>query len=274
MSTRAVRSPRARANGEGADGADHVSPLASVVSALKRAGARGELSDIEIEWSVARLSGKVRRGNPRLDGVDRPDDILRTATQVFRRNGYHHATIDDIANELFLTKAGVYHYFASKQEILEAICDRAMTAAEEAVASGLAEETEPYPRLRLALERYAEALMGQEGLPILLLHVDEISEKGQADIKRRRKDLEASLRRVVEEGIRTGVFQTDDAQVAVYGMLGAMNWMYSWYVPGGRLPAAKVRDTLVQQSILGVLARVQKEQPKASPTRPAAARRR
>ena len=39
MSTRAARSPRARANGGGADDADHVSPLASVVSALKRAGA-------------------------------------------------------------------------------------------------------------------------------------------------------------------------------------------------------------------------------------------
>ena len=271
MSTRAPRTPRGdTTRGEAAQ----PSPLASVVGALKRAGSRGELSDIEIEWSVARLSGKVRRGNPRLDGVDRPDDILRTATEVFRRNGYHHATIDEIANELFLTKAGVYHYFASKQEILEAICDRAMTAAEEAVASGVADGGDPYEQLRLALERYAEALMGQEGLQILLLHVNEISEKGQADIRRRRKALEALLRRVVEDGIRSGVFETDDAQVAVYGMLGAVNWMYSWYVSGGRLPAAKVRDTLVRQSILGVLSRRPHDLPAASKVKPASARRR
>ena len=116
--------------------------------------------------------------------------------------------------------------------------------------------------------------MGQEGLQILLLHVNEISEKGQADIRRRRKAVEASLRRVVEDGIRSGVFETDDAQVAVYGMLGAVNWMYSWYVAGGRLPAAKVRDTLVRQSILGVLSRRPHDSAAPSKAKPASARRR
>ena len=249
------RSRGERVNGGGVDGASRPTPLGNVVAALQRAEERGELSEVALQWSVARLSGKVRRGNPRLDGVDRPDDILRTATEVFRRSGYHHATIDEIANELFLTKAGVYHYFSSKQEILEAICDRAMTATEHAVNSALAEAGPPVVRLRLALSRYADALTGEEGLQILLLNVAEMSDGKQAEMRRRRKALEMLLRSVIEEGVEAGVFHTADAQIAVYGVFGAMNWMYSWYVPGGRLTAAAVRDALVDQSILGLQAR-------------------
>src|SRR5438105_8899748 len=117
-------------------------PLSSVLSVLKKAEKRGELSPTEIEWSIGRLSGKVRRGNPRLEGVDRKEGILRASAEVFRRRGYNHATIDEIASELFLTKAGVYHYFASKQEILENLCSHAMTAAELAVEVGVAAESE------------------------------------------------------------------------------------------------------------------------------------
>jgi AcrR family transcriptional regulator len=256
VSTRAPRGSRQERNDANRGGRDDTSsPLAAVISVLERAGRRGDLTDVEIEWSIARLSGRVRRGNPRLDGVDRPDDILRAATHVFFHRGYYRATIDEIANELLLTKAGVYHYFSSKREILEAICNRAMAAAEAAVVSGLSEETEPYPRLKLALERYADVLMKLEGLTVLIRHIDELPESAQADIRKRRKAVESMLKRTVEEGIKAGVFEISDAQVAVFAMLGAMNWMYSWYQPDGRLPAATVRDTLVAQILRGLMTR-------------------
>src|SRR5437660_2617136 len=98
-------------------------PLAAALSALQRAEARGELSSGEMEWSAARLTGRIRRGNPRLEGLDRRASILSAAAEVFRRRGYNRTTIEEIAAELFLTKAGVYHYFSSKQEILEHLCD-------------------------------------------------------------------------------------------------------------------------------------------------------
>jgi AcrR family transcriptional regulator len=266
VSTRSPRKPRTQpANSNGGRRTERSSPLANVLSVLERAGTRGELTNIEIEWSVARLSGQVRRGNPRLDGVDRPDDILRTATQVFRRRGYHHTTIDEIANELFLTKAGVYHYFSSKQEILEAICTRALAAAEQAVLSAFSEETEPYARLRLALERYADVLMQQEGLAILIRHVDELSEAGQEEIRKRRKAIESMVQRTVDEGIKTGVFETGNARVAVFGMLGALNWMYSWYEPEGPLPAETIREILITQTLQGLMTRHEMPVPKRTP---------
>lgn len=230
-------------------------PLASVLAALRKAEDRGELTQTELEWSVARLSGKVRRGNPRLEGIDRRDSILRASAEVFRRRGYNRATIEEIAAELFLTKAGVYHYFSSKQEILDGLCDRAMTAAEEAVERAVQAEAEPLPRVRRMLEDYTAAVMQEPAFTVLMRHLDEVSETSLADLQQRRKIIESKLRKTIEEGIKSGVFDTADTGVAVFGMLGAINWMYAWFQPDGRLPPEEVRDILVTLVLNGILVR-------------------
>jgi AcrR family transcriptional regulator len=230
-------------------------PLSAVLTALRKAGDRGELSPTELDWSVARLSGTVRRGNPRLEGVDRRDSILRASAEVFRRRGYHRATIEEIAAELFLTKAGVYHYFTSKQAILEELCDRAMASAEVAVERALEVATAPAPRLEAMLSEYAKALTEESAFTVLMRHLDEVGEDSLADLQRRRKLIEAKFRQTVEAGIAEGIFETRDTRIAVFGMLGAINWIYAWFEPDGRLTSAEVRDVLVQLALNGVLKR-------------------
>jgi tetracycline repressor-like protein len=97
--------------------------------------------------------------------------------------------------------------------------------------------------------------MEQEGLAILIRHVDELSESGQEEVRKRRKSIESVLQRAVEEGVKSGVFQTENAHVAVFGMLGALNWMYSWYQPEGPLPAETIRDVLITQTLQGLMTR-------------------
>lgn len=248
----------ATATAEGDGKSARPTPLSSVLSVLKNAQKRGELSPTEIEWSVARLSGKVQRGNPRLEGVDRRESILRASAEVFRRRGYNHATIDEIASELFLTKAGVYHYFASKQEILENLCSHAMTAAEEAVKTGLAAESEPFARLRRMLSEYVKALIQEPAFTVLMRHLDEVSDVTLSDLQRRRKRIEAEVHRTLEDGIKSGVFEVPDTRIAVFSMLGAINWLYAWYEPHGRLDADEVREALVALALNGILSRPKK----------------
>jgi AcrR family transcriptional regulator len=229
-------------------------PLASVIEALKRAEARGELGANEVEWSIARLSGRVRRGNPHLEGVERRDSIVRAAIAVFEREGYHRATIEAIANELFLTKASVYHYFKSKTEILDAICERASVASTAAIMDAAAEVDPPATRLPRMLDAYATACMNEPGFSVLMRHLDEVSPPVLAEVQRRGKLVETAFRRTLEDGVAGGVFETADTHIAVFGMLGALNWIYSWYRPEGRLSAHDVRDALIAQLLDGVSA--------------------
>jgi TetR/AcrR family transcriptional regulator, cholesterol catabolism regulator len=224
------------------------SPLATVLAALEAAHDRGELADAALAWSKARLSAEGRRTTSRVHAAERTDDIVRVAESVFLTRGYHHATIDEIGGEIGLTKAGVYHYFRSKQELLEAVCHRAMRAIEDAVEAGLAASTTPQARLYATLERYAEAYLRNQGVTVLMRHFDDVSPVFLATLRKRRKRIEGRLRRVLTEGDAADEFKVADAVVVAFGILGSLNWVHTWFEPSGRLSAIEVRDLLVWQA--------------------------
>lgn len=49
---------------------------------------------------------------------EKKDFISKIATKVFSKKGYQTASLQDVANEAKICKAGIYHYFKSKEEIL------------------------------------------------------------------------------------------------------------------------------------------------------------
>jgi AcrR family transcriptional regulator len=53
--------------------------------------------------------------------ASRHAQILRAAIACFARNGFHRTTINDIAAEAGLSPGAIYKYFASKDEVIEAI---------------------------------------------------------------------------------------------------------------------------------------------------------
>jgi AcrR family transcriptional regulator len=229
-----------------------VSPLAAVTAALQRAAELGELSPAELEWSLSRLSGHSRRPDP--GGGDRRQEVLRAAASIFLRRGYHHATLEEVAAELSLTKAGLYHYFGSKREILEAVCEQAMTAFEQVLTTSLALPGTAEDRLRHTAERYFDLFLSDGSLTVFVRHFDDLSDGVRARMRQRRKRMEAQLRRTLEEGVGEGSFAAPDTQLAVLAVFGTVNWSHSWYERDGRLSPAEVRDALVRQVLHGITA--------------------
>ncbi len=61
--------------------------------------------------------------------------ILEAANQVFAEKGYRQATMDDVAKKLGVSKGALYLYFASKEELFEAICRTALRALKDILYS-------------------------------------------------------------------------------------------------------------------------------------------
>jgi len=57
----------------------------------------------------------------------RREQLLEAAADLFAGRGYHAVGIDDIGAAAGITGPGVYRHFASKQALLEQLCDSAMT---------------------------------------------------------------------------------------------------------------------------------------------------
>src|SRR5205814_8405895 len=66
----------------------------------------------------------LARGGARLmaqNGVDKRRMILDAAITVFARRGFHHCRVSDVADEAGVAYGLVYHYFDSKEQILDTI---------------------------------------------------------------------------------------------------------------------------------------------------------
>jgi AcrR family transcriptional regulator len=53
--------------------------------------------------------------------------IINAAYSIFYKKGYHSSTMDDIANEVGVSKASLYSYFKSKEEILQIVTNQTLT---------------------------------------------------------------------------------------------------------------------------------------------------
>jgi TetR/AcrR family transcriptional regulator, fatty acid metabolism regulator protein len=76
--------------------------------------------------SAARPAGRCAPARPRPASASKatPDKrrlILDAAVQVFARQGFHACRVSDIADEAGVAYGLVYHYFASKDEVLDTL---------------------------------------------------------------------------------------------------------------------------------------------------------
>ncbi|MEU3018441.1 TetR/AcrR family transcriptional regulator [Nocardiopsis sp. NPDC007018] len=62
-------------------------------------------------------------GHPQRRRVNRRDQILRAAAEVFAVRGFHNSSLTDIAAVLDITPAGVLHHFGSKTDLLTAVLE-------------------------------------------------------------------------------------------------------------------------------------------------------
>lgn len=199
------------------------------------------------------------------------EDILLAAAEVLRRNGYEATTMKDIAAQVNLTAASLYHHFTNKDSLLLAVLEGGLEQVIEQLEPIMAADHPCAQKLRQMIRVHITSLtehtavgaaMVFEVRPLMAFrppprngnHFD--ADAAEDFIRRRdaffaRRDyFEDLFRRVVREGVDRGEFQTENAAILVKTMLGAHNWVAIWYRDTGPLSgeqiAALVADTFLR----------------------------
>lgn len=80
----------------------------------------------------------ARTLNPATHAVRR-DEILDAAERIIRARGYEAMSIQDLQDELGASRGAIYHYFGSKEAILDAVIERT-TAAGMAILAPIVDD--------------------------------------------------------------------------------------------------------------------------------------
>src|SRR5580692_5647629 len=99
---------------------------------------------------------------------DRAEHIYRVAAQIMCQKGYEATSMNDIADAVGLTKAGVYHYIRGKETLLFEIMSYAMDMVDLDVAAPAREIADAEQRLRSILERHTRRILEVGGAVTVL----------------------------------------------------------------------------------------------------------
>ncbi len=172
--------------------------------------------------------------------------ILREAAASFNRSGYHGTSLTDIAQKLGVSKAALYTYVKSKDELLFYCHEAAMDAAAESARLAREAGGTALEQFCGTLRNYLRLIMSNEACHVVLLEEQALQPDKVAQIIARRDRFEAELRGFVAAGILDGSMAPCNPKLAVFAALGAMNWVQKWYVPGGAWSGEQVAVALVQ----------------------------
>jgi AcrR family transcriptional regulator len=198
--------------------------------------------------------------------------ILQAAAEVLRRNGYEATTMKDIAAQVNLTAASLYHHFENKDTLLLAVLELGLQYVSKEIEAVLNHPTLSWAgKLRemirvqvtnLTENRPVGAALVMEVRPMAVMgggtritanddFAREYEQRRAAFFEQRRR-FEMLFHTVLQSGIDSGAFRPVDVPVTVKSILGANNWVTVWYRDGGRLSGVQIADQIADLFVNGL----------------------
>ena len=170
-----------------------------------------------------------------VNGQDRRRALLAAAVRVFARKGYHTCRVGDIAEEAGVAHGLLYHYFRSKEDVLETIFRESWGALLEALR--LVEDSGDPPReqLRKTVAIVLRTWKNDPDLVRVLVREITRSAQLQKEVDELGHAFEA-LERIIRRGQESGDFAPGiDPRLGSYVVYGALEEILTGWVLG-RLP--------------------------------------
>lgn len=102
-------------------------------------------------------------------GDEKRQELLNTAERLFCQQGYEKTSVQDMLNAASMSKGGFYHHFASKEEVLSALCARRAERAAAFTAEALPGATTPIARINTVLYGFMPLRLAETEFIAMLL---------------------------------------------------------------------------------------------------------
>jgi len=183
-------------------------------------------------------------------------EICRAAARVFYEKGYDGASMQDIAEAVGLTKAGLYHHVESKERLLFEIMNYGMDILDEVVLAKVRDIADPAEKLRQTIAGHVNLIVQARDLELTVILHESRSLKGALQKKidaRKREYIHFLERLIAETQQRSDGEPLVSPHLAAFFLLGSINWLYQWYHPEGPVKQADLSRALVDFFFRGLL---------------------
>ncbi|RPK66926.1 HTH-type transcriptional repressor KstR2 [Streptomyces sp. ADI96-15] len=185
-------------------------------------------------------------GNPEGDGTPVPRRLLAAATRLFADQGYDRTSVQEIVEAAGVTKGALYHYFGSKEDLLQEVYARLLRLQQERLDMYAGSQEPVEERLRAAAaDVVVTTIENLDDASIFFRSIHQLSPETNKQVRAERRRYHERFRALVEEGQQAGVFTRDiPADLVVDYHFGSVHHLSTWYRPDGPLTPQQVATHL------------------------------
>jgi AcrR family transcriptional regulator len=182
---------------------------------------------------------------------ERKQELIDTAERLFLEKGYEQTTVADIVREIEVAQGTFYYYFSSKEEILEAIIEKDITALEEDVRQIMSRED---ANAAIKLNAVVNSIIGISTSRREIMNYLHEESNAVMHEKMERHTIERLvplMTRVIAEGTHAGIFDVQYPTESVEFLLASL--VYFFHHP--EVFADPMRREKMQSSLETILGR-------------------
>jgi len=161
-----------------------------------------------------------------LDRDEVKEAIVNVARHIFSRFGFKKTTMDEIAIASRKGKSSIYYYFASKEEIFQAVVEKEAEILKQELIKVFNETDSPEQKLKM------HVLIRMRTMEKLANFYSAIKDDylGHLDfIEKIRKKYDQEeiqmMESILVEGVKNGIFEIEDTALAAIAIVTAMKGM-------------------------------------------------
>jgi len=202
---------------------------------------------LRIATRVARKQSETAKGASNSEGGLREQQMLESAARLFKERGYRGATLQDVADEIGLTRTAIYHYFPSKEQLLYRILEEALKDAVARFEEIASSDDPPDRKMHRMVREYVSLVIRHTPSWWVLLSEGEhnLPPRQYRRLHRLVRQQDSIQQKIFQEGIESGKFSRLNPKIAVFAIAGMCNWLARWYDPSGEVDPNTLADILM-----------------------------
>jgi len=161
-----------------------------------------------------------------LDKDEVKETIVNVARHIFSRFGFKKTTMDEIAIASRKGKSSIYYYFASKEEIFQAVVEKEAEILKQELIKAINETDSPAHKLKMHV-LIRMRTMGKLANFYSAIKDDYLGHLDFIEKIRSKYDQEEiqMMESILSEGVKNGIFEIDDTPLAAIAIVTALKGM-------------------------------------------------
>lgn len=190
------------------------------------------------------------------------DQALRGALSAFLEFGYHGATMRAIAQRANMSVPGLYHYYASKQDMLVALLDLTMTDLHMRSTAARDQGRDPVERFALLVECLALYHTHRRELGFVgASEMRSLSPEARRSVAAARREMQHMVDHEVQDAVQRGDFRTSQPKEAARAIVTMCTALPQWFRVAGPASAEQVAAQYVDFALDLVRSRARPPRP-------------